>query len=108
MLPTATPGRASIPSPIPRLNRPRTIAELAALSQINTDDNRNLKYWLRLGSDIRDAGYSFADNGDLESAFVQLARSAKIVLEKLPEHPDYDILTPEQRRVLGLVSLECQ
>ena len=42
----------------------------------------------------------------MENAFVELAKAATLVLERLPEHPDYIAkLKPNQRHNLGLVCL---
>lgn len=94
-------------SPLQPSGRPLSIAELAerALSDL-WDPSRDLKYWLRTAQRYRNDGKTFADDGDYENAFIQFARAATIVLEKLPTHRDYhEILSVSQRHNLGLVSI---
>lgn len=46
------------------------------------------------------------DAGDLEAAFVEFAKAATIILEKLPTHKEYyTLLSPTQRHNLGIVSV---
>lgn len=46
------------------------------------------------------------DAGDLEAAFVEFAKAATIILEKLPTHKEYyTLLSPTQRHNLGIVSI---
>ena len=90
-----------------RRTRPATIAELADKSREDLwDPNKHLKHWLRTAELARKAGKQYAENGDYERSFVQLARAASIILEKMPTHKDYHtLLTPSQRNNLVLVSL---
>ncbi|KDQ56525.1 hypothetical protein JAAARDRAFT_294427 [Jaapia argillacea MUCL 33604] len=84
--------------------RPATIAELAqrALEE-SFDSSKELKYYLRAAQKARDAGRDAIRAGDLENAFVEFAKAATIVLERLPAHRDYtSLLTPSQRHNLGL------
>lgn len=69
------------------------------------DDSRPLKSWLRLVESIcRDAA-EFDYQVDLESAFVEYAKAATILLEKIPEHPDYWVLlSTKHRHDMGMVS----
>jgi STAM-binding protein len=87
--------------------RPASIAELAQKATINLyDDSKDFKYYLRLAEKHRKEGKEFAKRGDLEGAFVELARAATLVLEKLPMHKDYhSVLNPMQRQNLGLVRI---
>jgi STAM-binding protein len=90
-------------------SRPATIAELAdrALTDL-WDPAKDLKYWLRAAQKLRNDAKALADRGALEDAFIQYARSATIVLEKLPQHPDYGtLLTAQQKGNLALVSAAC-
>ena len=90
-----------------RKTRPATIAELADKSREDLwDPNKHLKHWLRTAELARKAGKQYAENGDYERSFIQLARAATIILEKMPTHKDYrTLLTESQRNNLVLVSL---
>lgn len=90
-----------------RRTRPATIAELADKSREDLwDPNKHLKHWLRTAELARKSGKQYAENGDYERSFVQLARAATIILEKMPTHKDYHtLLTTSQRNNLVLVSL---
>lgn len=107
--PNARPRSSPRPSPrsgnTPR-HRPATIAELADRARDDLwDPSKGVKYWLKTGESHRRAGKGFFEVGDLESAFVEYAKAATIVLEKLPLHRDYaTTLTTDQRHNLGLVS----
>lgn len=69
------------------------------------NEARPFKTWLRIAESARRDAQSYQEEGDLESAFIETARAATIVLEKIPSHPDYRILlTPVQRHNMGLVS----
>lgn len=85
--------------------RPSSIAELAEKATIDVWDNsKDFKHYLRLAEKYRKEGKEYAKRGDLEGAFVELARAATLVLEKLPEHKDYSlVLSATQRHNLGLV-----
>ncbi|KAI9464131.1 hypothetical protein BJY52DRAFT_1107343, partial [Lactarius psammicola] len=86
--------------------RPHSIAELAELARQSIgDDARPFKSWLRTAENGRRDAKSYQEQGDLESAFIEFARAATIVLEKIPSHPDYRVLlTSTQRHNMGLVS----
>jgi len=87
--------------------RPSSIAELAEMAMLNLwDDSKDFKHYLRMAEKYRKEGKECAKKGDLEGAFVQLARAATLVLEKLPVHRDYNgILTANQRQNLSLVRI---
>lgn len=89
-----------------RKTRPATIAELADKSREDLwDPNKHLKHWLRTAELARKSGKQYAESGDYERSFVQLARAATIILEKMPTHKDYHtLLTTSQRSNLVLVS----
>ncbi|KZV71237.1 hypothetical protein PENSPDRAFT_630656, partial [Peniophora sp. CONT] len=97
-------ARLSVSSGPPR--RPRTIAELAEAAKLGTDDDSlPLKQYLRNAETARKHGRRLYEEDDLENAFIQLARAATIVLEKLPAHKDYRaLLNSTQRHNMGLVS----
>lgn len=89
--------------------RPASIAELADKAMLDLwDESKDFKYYLRLAEKHRKEGKECAKRGDLEGAFVELARAATLVLEKLPMHKDYhNVLNANQRHNLGLVSVLC-
>lgn len=69
------------------------------------DEARPFKIWLRIAELSRRDAKSFQEQGDLESSFIEFARAATIVLEKIPGHPDYTVLlSPTQRHNMHLVS----
>jgi STAM-binding protein len=102
--PQSRPG--PIPSQLQEPSRPHSIVELAERARLSLgDDPRPFKSWLRIAENARREAKGLQDQGDLESAFVEFARAATIVLEKIPAHPDYRVLlTPTQRHNMGLVS----
>lgn len=111
---TTTMNLSAPHTPNPRLHspnsssrRPATIAELAERALDNLwDESKELKYYLRVAEKYRRDGKDFVQKGDLESAFVEFARAATLVLEKLPSHRDYHtLLNAAQRHNLGLVSI---
>ena len=87
--------------------RPATIAELADRALKNPwDPSKDLWFWVKAAHNHRLVGKSHAETGDFESAFVEYAQAATIILDKLPSHPEYwSNLNSEQRNNLGLVSI---
>jgi STAM-binding protein len=87
-------------------SRPHSIAELAEVVRVSLgNEARPFKTWLRLAQNVRGDGKSFQEQGDLEHAFIEFGKAATIVLEKIPSHPDYGVLTTQtQRHNIGLVS----
>ncbi|CAL1709808.1 unnamed protein product [Somion occarium] len=95
---------SSYSSRTPR-HRPATIAELAeqAKADLDASSTQGLKNWLRTAERARKSGQLHKENGDYEAAFVEFARAATIVLDKLPLHPEYTVLlSSEQRQNLGI------
>ncbi|KAL0058983.1 hypothetical protein AAF712_014320 [Marasmius tenuissimus] len=84
--------------------RPSSIAELAHKARTHTlRENQNLKYYLKHAESNRREGIRLAEMGDVEAAFIAFARTASLVLEMLPAHPDYKTsLTEDQRLNLNL------
>jgi hypothetical protein len=90
-------------------SRPHPIAELAERAKQSLGDDivpiRPFKAWLRIAENARRDAKVFHEQGDLKSAFVEYAKAAIIVLEKIPSHPDYRVLlSTTQRRNMDLVS----
>ena len=87
--------------------RPATIAELAAQAQENLwDPSKGLKHWLRTAEKARRTAETFVQKKQYEAAFVEYAKAATIVLEKLPTHSEYQtLLNSDQRHNLGMVSV---
>lgn len=84
---------------------PATIPELADRALGDPFDERApLKQHLRTAEKYRKEGKELAKQGDLENAFVLLAKAATLVLEKLPAHREYQaVLSAEQQNNLALV-----
>ncbi|KAI0356862.1 hypothetical protein OH77DRAFT_175344 [Trametes cingulata] len=104
---TAGAGPSSSRSSRSNYYRPATIAELAAQAQQNLwNPNLGLKHWLRTAEKARRTAESLIQAHDYEGAFVEYAKAATIVLEKLPTHREYQtLLNADQRNNLGMVSL---
>jgi hypothetical protein len=109
--PNSAPSNVAHPAPPPPQHqappsRPHSIGELAERAkQILGEDPRPFKAWLRVAENARRDAKSFQEQGDLESSFVEYAKAATIVLEKIPAHPDYRVLlSTTQRHNMGLVS----
>jgi hypothetical protein len=85
--------------------RPASIAELADIARDGAcEEGQELKYYLRVAEKYRRKGKEYVEAGDLESAFIEYAKAATVVLERLPKHRDYHtLLTTAQRQNLGLV-----
>lgn len=94
------------PQPSSSLRRPFCIAELADRATHNLwDPSKGLKQWLKAADGFRKAGRAYHEAGDLEAAFVEFAKAATVILERLPSHKEYfALLTATQRHNLGLVS----
>ncbi|KAG0695040.1 hypothetical protein DFH29DRAFT_985061 [Suillus ampliporus] len=92
------------PRPSPSSRRPSTIAELSERALSNLwDPSKGLKQWLKKADGFRKAGRAYTEAGELEEAFMEYAKSATIILEKLPMHKEYyTLLSPTQRHNLGL------
>ena len=99
-------GSRDFAQPRPR-SRPATIPELAEKAFEDLwDPDKSFKHWLRTAQFAREAGEQFKKNGDYDRSFIQLARAATLILEKIPTHMDYHtLLSANQRKNLILVSL---
>ncbi|KAF8477668.1 hypothetical protein DFH94DRAFT_634532, partial [Russula ochroleuca] len=89
--------------------RPHLIAELAERAKQSLGDDtgpiRPFKVWLRIAENARRDAKIFHEQGEFESAFVEYAKAATIMLEKIPGHPDYEVfLSMTQRHNMALVS----
>ncbi len=63
------------------------------------------KQHLRAAEKNRRTAKELHKASDLEAAFVEYAKAATLVLEKVPTHLDYHTLTNDQQRNLALVRL---
>ncbi|KAG6823969.1 hypothetical protein H0H93_002744, partial [Arthromyces matolae] len=84
-------------------------AALDSLWETDPSKLRELKHYVRMAEKLRKGAHECVDREDWEGAFIQYARAATLVMERIPEHPDYingKVLNPEQRKNLSLVSLE--
>ncbi|KAG6918446.1 hypothetical protein DXG01_014323 [Tephrocybe rancida] len=102
------------------MSRPPTIAHLAniALSDL-WDPSKELKYYLRQAEKLRREANAYLEppsppssshheepEPDYEKAFIKLARAATLVMERIPEHRDFEkVLSEVQRENLKLVSV---
>ena len=109
--PNSAPPNVAHPAPPPSQfqappSHPHSIAELAERAKLVLgEDPKPFKAWLRIAENARRDAKSFYEQGDLELAFVEYAKAATIVLEKIPAHPDYRVLlSTTQRHNMGLVS----
>lgn len=96
----------STPAQLQGTSRPHSIGELAGrVKRFLGEDSRPFNAWLRLAETARVNAKDFQEQGDFESAFVEFAKAASIVLEKIPEKRDYRVVFNQtQRHTLGLVS----
>lgn len=70
--------------------RPATISELAERGKQNLwDPSKPLKHWLRTAEAHKRAAQAAEDNRDLENAFLEYAKAATIVVDKIPSHSEY-------------------
>ncbi|KAI0062561.1 hypothetical protein BV25DRAFT_1885276 [Artomyces pyxidatus] len=103
--PQPSPSRSqSVPTRIQPTPKPVSIAELAERAKAAVGESpKGLKHWLRTAEAARHAGKRYTEQGELENAFVEYAKAATIVLEKLPNHKDYRVLlNSAQRHNMGL------
>lgn len=85
--------------------RPASIQELAQRAEIIWDPAKDFKFWLKYAERARHAGQSSDLEGDLENAFVEYAKAATLILDKIPTHRDYHTrLDATQRETLISVS----
>lgn len=70
---------------------PASIQELAERAeQLNVwETTRDFKQWLKAAERARHAGQSHDQSKDLENAFVEYARAATLILDKIPTHKEY-------------------
>lgn len=78
--------------------RPHSISELAQFAKDESPANaRSVKDWLRVADALRKQGNQAKEEGDLQAAFLFLARSATYILEKIPHNAGYHDLNPTQK-----------
>ena len=99
-------AQAAPPSQPQSSSRPHTIIELAEHAEQSLGDTtRPFEAWLRIAENAYRDAKSFYELGVLQSAFVEYAKAATIVLEKIPAQPEYrGFLSTAQRHNMGLVS----
>ncbi|KAG8967684.1 hypothetical protein FRC03_009521, partial [Tulasnella sp. 419] len=82
--------------------KPLTIKELADTATVNSwDPNRSLKTQLIIATNLRKDGLQMLNDGELDGAFVHLARAGTLILEKIPSHQGYHQLTASQKAALA-------
>ena len=86
-------------------SRPSSINELVERAFTNLwDPTKDFKHWLRVAERSRNTGREYADMGDLENAFVEYAKAATLILDKMPSHGEYSKrLNSAQKESLSLV-----
>lgn len=88
------------------LGRPASIHELAQRAEIIWDPTKDFKFWLKFAERARHAGQNYDLSNDLENAFVEYAKAATLILDKIPTHKEYQTrLDATQRDTLIIVSL---
>ncbi|KAH8112815.1 hypothetical protein DFH11DRAFT_1511304 [Phellopilus nigrolimitatus] len=81
--------------------RPASIQELAQRAEFVWEPSKDFKFWLKVAEKSRHAGQDYDLYGDLENAFVEYAKAATLILDKIPTHRDYHTrLDPTQRETL--------
>ena len=86
--------------------RPPSIPELAERAEIAWDASKDFKFWLKTAERARHLGQRYDSAADYENAFVEYARAATLILDKIPTHRDYHTrLDAAQRETL--ISVRC-
>lgn len=87
--------------------RPASIQELADRAFEFTklwDPSTDFKFWLKTAERARHSAQEYETYGDIENAFVEYAKAATLILDKIPTHRDYHTrLDSTQRDTLVLV-----
>jgi STAM-binding protein len=91
----------------PSTERPRSIAELAELGNPAGlyDPRKSIREHFHLINNMRDEGYEYKTSGDVENAFITLAKAASLILDKIPNHAEYSQLNPKQKGSLADVGV---
>jgi hypothetical protein len=88
-------------------SRPASIQELASRAHKFTDNwdpSKELKYWLRVAEHARHLAQSYDRDNDIENAFVEYAKAATLILQKIPQHREFSQrLDSTQRETLSIV-----
>lgn len=88
-------------------SRPSSIQELAARAYQFTDTwdpSKELKHWLKVAENARHLGQDYDREKDIENAFVEYAKAATLILQKIPSHREFSQrLEPAQRETLSSV-----
>ena len=67
------------------------------------DGKESLGHYLAIASRFRKHGNDLQTQGDHENAYVQFAKAAALVLEKMPFHREYKEISAEKQRILATV-----
>ena len=100
---------ATIPFQLQGASRPHSVTELAERAKQSLDSGvgpiKPFNSWLRIAENACRDAKSLHEIGNLESAYVEYAKAATILLEKIPGHPNYWILlSTTQRHNIVMVS----
>ena len=89
-----------------RSKRPLTIEELDARARDDLWDGKEaLGHYLTIAGRFRNDGNNLQARGDHESAYVQFAKAAALVVDKIPLHRGYMNLSAEKKRNLATVPM---
>ena len=87
-----------------RPKRPLTMEELDARARDDLwDEKETLGHYLAIAGRFRKHGNDLQTQGDYENAYVQFAKAAALVLEKMPFHREYKEISAEKQRNLATV-----
>lgn len=72
-------------------NPPASIQELADRAEKSGiwETSKDFKVWLKTAERARHAGQAYDQSNDYENAFVEYARAATLILDKVPSHREY-------------------
>lgn len=86
---------------------PTSRSNLALLTNIKAaPSQKKLKDWLHMASALRKEGNQYKKEEKLQASFVYLSKSATCILEKIPNHPNYDELNARQKENLVKVCVQ--
>ena len=79
------------------LNRPLSVQEIVAQAEdFDFNVDRPLQQWIRAGKLLLTEAVICEQDGNLQMAYLYLYRHAELVLDRLPQHPDYKDLKYRQ------------
>ncbi|XP_046860236.1 AMSH-like protease [Xenia sp. Carnegie-2017] len=85
----------SIPENIDPAFRLRNLGQLG--SSVVVENNVPARRYLRSGSEMERMANVYIEEGNLEHAYVLYTKLITLLVEKLPKHPEYKLITPINR-----------